>query len=272
MNFYIQKASGEQQLFSVKKFRRSLRKAGATGSQINIVLQEVMRQKPKSTREIHGLAMRMLKKESLPIADRYNLKQGIMELGPDGFPFEKFIGELFRAQGYQVKTNLIMSGACVDHEVDCFAQKDGKKHIIETKFHHRMGIKSDVQVALYVQARFQDLCDWAARKRVTYDQVWLVTNTKFTTQAMQYALCKKMNLMGWNYPDENNLAQMVEKYGLFPITTLSTLSRRQKLEFMQQGLVMCRDVQKNTALLKKMGLSDSAITRIIRQSETLCKI
>jgi hypothetical protein len=272
MKFYVQKASGERELFSVKKFRRSLKRAGASASETEQVLQEVMKQKPKSTREIHKLAIKMLKKQNLPTADRYNLKQGIMELGPEGYPFEKFIGELFRAQGYKVETGVIIPGACVDHEIDCLIKKDGKSHIVETKFHNRMGIKSDVQTTLYVQARFQDLCDWARRKNSNYDEVWLVTNTKFTSQAMQYGMCKKMKLLGWNYPDANNLAQLVEKYNLFPITALTTLSNRQKNEFMQKGFVLCKDAEKHIGVLKKMRLSDAAINRIIEESQAICKI
>lgn len=272
MKFYIEKASGERELFSVKKFRRSLKRAGASASEIEHVLQEVIKQKPKSTRAIHALAIKLLQKQNLPIADRYNLKQGIMELGPEGYPFEKFIGELFRALGYTVETGLIIPGACVDHEIDCLIKKDGKSHIVETKFHNRMGIKSDVQTALYVQARFQDLCDWARRKNSTYDEIWLITNTKFTTQAIQYGMCKKMKLLGWNYPDENNLAQLVEKYSLFPITTLTTLSNRQKNELMQKGFVMCKDTEKHINILKQMRLSNTTINKIIAEAKAICKI
>src|SRR5579872_2361021 len=230
MKFYIQKASGERETFSVKKFRRSLKKAGASRQETEMVLREVMKRKPATMHDLHMLAINMLKKENRPIADRYNIKRGIMELGPEGFSFEQFMGELFRALGYRVKTDQIIPGACVDHQIDALLEKDGKQSIVEAKFHNRMGLKCDVKTTLYVQARFEDLRDYTKQSKNNFSEVWLVTNTKLTEQAMQYATCKGMRLIGWNYPAENNLVQLIEKYKLLPITTLSSLSSRKKQE------------------------------------------
>lgn len=274
MNFNIKKSSGEREQFSIKKFRRSLRRAGASNKEIQKVVSEIKKKRPKTTKQIHAISMRILKKENRPIADRYNLKHAIMALGPEGYPFEKFIGELFRAQGYHVETSLVVPGTCVNHEVDGIAQKEDKHYMIETKFHNRMGIKSDIQVALYVQARFQDVCDyWISKHKAhKYREVWLITNTKFTSQAIQYAECKKMRLIAWNYPTENNLAQLVEKYQLIPITTLSLLSKKQKRILIQQGVVMCKDIQKQKTMLKKLGISDHKIEKIIAESQAVCKL
>lgn len=274
MNYYIQKFTGKRERFDLKKFKRSLRKSGASDREIQTIITQIKKKRPKSTQEIHELTLRLLKKENRQVADRYNLKRGIMELGPEGYPFEKFIGELFMAQGYKVKTNLVIPGLCVTHEVDGLAEKNDKHYMIETKFHNRMGIKSDVKVALYVQARFEDICDyWIKDHKIhKYHQAWLVTNTKFTSQAIQYGECKKMKLIGWNYPAKNSLAQLVERYDLFPITTLTSLTKKQKREFINAGFVMCKHAKDQIKLLKKLGLSDRKIQQIIDESQAVCRI
>jgi len=54
MSFYVIKSTGKKELFNIKKFRRSLRKAGASAKLIKEIVQE-LEKKPemRSTKEIH---------------------------------------------------------------------------------------------------------------------------------------------------------------------------------------------------------------------------
>ena len=80
-----------------------------------------------------------------------------MELGPTGFPFERFIGEILKTQGYTVSLGQTLEGACAPHEIDVIAEKGKELMIVEAKFHNELKIKSDLRVALYVKARYDDL-------------------------------------------------------------------------------------------------------------------
>ena len=62
-----------------------------------------------------------------------------MELGPSGFPFENFIGHIFRHDGYSTDVGVIMQGNCVTHEVDVLACKDDRCYIVECKYHNQAG-------------------------------------------------------------------------------------------------------------------------------------
>ncbi len=57
-------------------------------------------------------------------------------------------------------------------------EKDGKKYMIECKFHNR-GIKTHIKVAMYTHARFLDLKEY-------FDAAWLICNTKCTSKAIRY--------------------------------------------------------------------------------------
>ena len=146
MPFFIRKSSGEKELFDIKKFRRSLRKSGCSDKVAEKIVKEIKKRRPKSTKEIHELTTKLLQKYQPYIADRYNLKRALMELGPAGYSFELFVAQLLAHQKYKVKTNQIINGFCVDHEVDIIAEKGDQHIMIECKFHNRPGLKSDVKV------------------------------------------------------------------------------------------------------------------------------
>lgn len=275
MTFYIRKSSGEKQRFNLDKFRRSLFKAGAKEKEIDFIIQQIKKEKPKSTKTIHEITTDILKKRSPAVADRYNLKRALMELGPDGYLFEQFVAKIFEEQGYKTITNPIIPGACVDHEVDISAQKNDLHFMVECKFHNRMGLKSDVKVTLYVFARFEDIRDaWETEPKHThaFHKAWIATNTQFTSEAIKYAQCKGMMLVGWGYPEHGNIAQLIEKHSLFPITTLTSLTKSQKRIFLKKGFVLCKDAQQHRNMLKGLGLTPREIEKIIAESQAVCQI
>jgi Holliday junction resolvase-like predicted endonuclease len=270
MAFYITKASGEQELFDIKKFRHSLRKAGASVSLANQIVEEIIEIHPTSTKEIHDYVIKLLARSSRPIAARYNLKRALMEFGPAGFPFEKFIAQILQKEGFKTDVNQQVYGACIWYEIDIVAEKKGKWHIIECKFHNQQGIKSDVKVALYNKARFDDIQN--AKKNGTYKQAWLITNTKFTTVAVKYAECIGLKLIGWSYPHDNNLPMLIDRFGLHPITALTSLSRAQKRMLLEQGLVLCRNIDDYKKSLEKLGFSERRINQLVAESKAVCNL
>lgn len=275
MIYTIQKSSGEQQRFDLHKFRRSLFKAGASEQTINSIVATIHKENPSSTKKIHELALKLLKQQEPAVADRYNLKHSLMEFGPEGYSFEQYISQILAAMGYEVETNIIMVGACITHEVDIVAKTDAEYGIVECKFHNRRGPKSDVKVALYMQARYEDIRD--ARKKNPYitekkSTIWVITNTKFTSEAIKYGTCKNMKLISWDYPEHGSLADLIEKYNLYPITTLTSLNKQQKQKLMAQKIVLCKDVRAQKERLQKMGMSDTEIEQLMKESKAVCKI
>jgi Holliday junction resolvase-like predicted endonuclease len=229
----ITKASGEKEPFSETKLRRSLERIRVAPAIIDNIVAQIKSelQDGMKTSEIYRRAFSLLRQHKTFAAGRYSLKKAIMDLGPSGHPFEKLVGELLKSEGYSVEVSVIVQGRCVTHEIDVIAKKDNRCVMVECKFHNEAGIKSDVKVALYVQARFEDLVNqWQMHSDTAqkFDEAWLMTNTKLTTEAIQYANCVGMKAVGWNYPPTNGLETWVEKAGLHPVTSLTTLSKYQK--------------------------------------------
>lgn len=144
----ITKASGDIGPFFEDKLKNSLRKAGADNETINYVLEEVEKEiyEGITTRKIYKKTFSLLKKNRLrPVGARYKIKQAIMELGPSGFPFERYIGEIFKYKGYKVKVGETVQGHCVKHEVDVILENNQKIIFIECKYHKSSGFSCDVK-------------------------------------------------------------------------------------------------------------------------------
>jgi Holliday junction resolvase-like predicted endonuclease len=274
MEMYIRKASGKRELFDVEKFRTSLKKAGAEHDLVERLVFEIQQlPKLRSTKEIYSYALTRLQQERPVVAARYNIKRALLELGPAGFPFEQFIAELFRAQGYAAVTDQIEPGFCVEHELDVVLTRDSTIAMVECKFHNSQQLKTDVKVALYCKARFEDIeKTWQGQegKKPRYHGMWLVTNTKFTSEAIRYAACAGIELLGWSYPAQENLPVLIDRYRLYPITTMPTLTRVQKRSFIKEGFVLCRDAKSYISVMRKYGMSQAEIDALVRDAEELC--
>ena len=265
----VQKASGEMEPFSEQKLRRSLRKSGASKNLVEMIVVHIRRELKSGmkTSDIYRHAFSLLRRQELSVAGRYSLKQGIIDLGPSGHPFETLVGELFKAEGFSAKVGQIIKGLCVNHEVDVVAKKGSQRIMAECKFHNQFGLKSDVKVALYIKARFDDIK--AAGQKL--DEARLVTNTKLTQDAIRYARCVGMKVLGWNYPVKEGLGARIDRAGLHPITCLTSLSRAQKRQLLDRGLVLCKDLIKRQDLLLVSGMTKIKIDTLKVEVNRLCR-
>ncbi len=241
MSVLVQKMDGSLEPFDIDKLKHSLRKAGASEKAVEEISTHIASEVYNgiTTQEIYAHAFEILKHyERRPVAARYSLKRAIFDLGPSGFPFEQFIAQMFKALGYKnVQTGRRMKGSCAEHEIDVYAEKDGKRVGAELKFHNTPGFKTDLKVALYVSARFNDLSQ-------KIDEGWLITNTKFTQNVKKFSSCSGLKLLGWDYPHNNSLVNIIEKSAVHPITALTSLNSAQKRTLIERDVVICKQALK----------------------------
>jgi len=267
----ITKADGERELFDPGKLERSLENAGASSTMRARVLRHVMDELKDGmmTEEIYRRAFKLLRdEEHMPIAARYSLKRAVFALGPSGFPFELFLAEILRAQGWSARADVILRGRCASHEVDVVAERDGTRIGIEAKFHNDPGGKTDIQTALYVHARYHDLKN-APDPSSRVDEGWLVTNTRFTRNAINYAQCSNMTMIAWDYPQNRGLLSMIEESRVHPLTALTTLSDSEKRRLMDQKIVLCKQILA-PHVLRDFGIRPSSIPLALQEAGHLC--
>lgn len=271
----VKKASGEVEPFSQQKFENSLRKAGASDETIRNIVSDIKNwlHEGVSTHKIYARAFGLLKKKSGGSAARYKLKKAMLELGPTGFPFEQFIGELMKQQGFEVKTGQLIKGVCVQHEVDVVATNHKIQCLMECKFHNSPEKISNVQVPLYIRSRMNDIIE--VRKNDTeYKglefQSWVVTNTRFSSDAIDYGTCSGLKMLSWDFPENNSLKDLIERYRIFPITTLVHLTQKQKIALTEKGIVLCRQLWQKKEILDEFGLSNTNKLKVIDELTALC--
>lgn len=271
-NFKIIKSSGERVDFSVSKLRNSLYKSGAdeltVDTIINVVRDELYQ--GISTKEIYNRAFALLKKKQSVFASKYKLKKAIYELGPTGFPFEKFIGALMKYSGYDVEVGKIMQGKCVSHEVDVVASKNGHHIVVECKFHSEKTTTCNVKVPLYIHSRYRDIVAQYKNTSKCPEEGWVVTNTRFTLDAITYGKCSDLYLLSWDYPKNDGLKDRIDRLGLYPITVSTLLTNREKQFLLSRDIVLCRQLINDLFYLDHLGVSESRKKKILSEISMLC--
>lgn len=270
---HIVKADGEKELFDPAKLDNSLTRAGASEEVRRRIIDHMIEEieEGMTTSEIYRHAFKLLRKdERHPVAARYSIKRAVFDLGPSGFPFEQFVSELLRTDGWNTETGVAMNGKCTSHEVDVLAKKEGKKIGVEVKFHNAAGTKTDVKAALYVYARFEDLKE-ARDPQMKVDEGWLVTNTRFTRNAVRYGKCVGLSMIGWDYPKNNGILDMIERSGVHPLTCLTTLTDGEKRKFLQKNIVLCKAITQGKHLLQEFGISSKKSEEVLEEASRLCK-
>jgi Holliday junction resolvase len=271
-NFQVIKSTGEREKFSTEKLRNSLKRSGASEMEIAHILETLMPLMFEgiSTKKIYVEAFRLLRHHSRAKAARYYLKRGIMDLGPSGFPFEKFIAELFKRQGYGVKTGLILNGKCVTHEIDVMAEKEHELLLIECKYRNESNVAVDVKTPLYIHSRFEDVMMNIAPSTKKFTG-WIVTNSRFTGDAQQFSFCKNIKLLSWSYPKNEGLKDIIDNTSMYPVTCLTSLTKHEKQMLLDNDVVLVKDIVNYKELLQRTGIKPLRLAKIIEEANLLCR-
>ena len=271
----IIKHSGQKAKFSIEKLKASLRKSDADEALVSEIANNVRDELYQgiSTKEIYNRAFSLLKKKKKGYASKYKLKKAIYELGPTGFPFEKFVGAILFYSGYEVKTGQILQGKCVTHEVDVVAHKNGQCLVAECKFHSDEGRNCDVKVPLYIHSRYRDILNYYGDRNngEIPNEGWVVTNTRFTEDAIKYGNCVGLHLLSWDLPKDNGIKDHIDRLGLYPVTVSTLLTQREKQFLLSRDVVLCKQLIDDHFYLDHLGISEKRKERILGEIELLCK-
>jgi hypothetical protein len=272
-SYIVRKSDGQEEYFSIEKLFNSLIRSKASIDEANAIIESLKDQIHEgiSTKKIHSMAFRLLKKQSLKNASRYHLKKGMMELGPAGYAFETYIGDLFSQLGYETRTSEIFQGKCVSHEVDVIAENEKEIMLMECKYKNMISLAVDVKVPLYIHSRFNDILENDLIKDTNKKfKGWIVTNSRFTEDAIAFGKCKGIHLLSWDYPHNKALKDLIDSTSLYPVTCLTTLSVAEKKWFLDRKKVLVKDLDGNKQLLKKANISEKRIPKILEEITNLC--
>ncbi len=270
----VTKYSGELVHYDEQKLINSLRKSGADQAMAESIVKEIESELYEGipSKKIYKRAYQLLKNISNVHAARYNLRTALLGLGPAGFFFEKFIAKLMQELGYQTKINIFLQGKCISHEIDILLLKNDLVTLVECKFHSGQDAKSDVKVPMYILSRFNDVKDrkydlFSAKRSIS--KCIIVTNNKFTTDAIQFGECSGLNMLGWDYPQKNGIKELVDRYRVYPITCLTTLTKEEKDQLLILDCINVKDLIQYPDYLKTIELSHNRIKNVFKEANQL---
>lgn len=271
----IVKTSGEKVHFSTDKLRSSLVQSGADDQLVEQIVGQVKEELYDgiTSREIYNRAFALLKNKKSIYAAKYKVKRAIFELGPTGFPFEKFVAAILDYSGFKTTVGKIMRGVCVTHEIDVFAEKNDNIYLLECKFHGEEDRNCNVKVPLYINSRFQDVKQQLIKDgEMDKERVigGVVTNTRFTDDALKYGICMGLHLFSWDYPEDDGLKDRIYRLGLYPITVSQLLTKREKQFLLSRDVVLCRQLIEDQFFLDHLGVSATRKQKILKEINQLC--
>jgi len=273
----IVKSSGINEDFDIKKLINSLTRSGAPSDVAFEIAKEIENELPQKARtgDIFRQARRLLRKHNIASGMRYSIKKAIFALGPSGYPFERYFGKIMARHGYEVETNRIIKGYCVDHEVDVIASNNNAYSVVECKYHSDAGKVSDVKIALYVHARFQDIrkaSDLSPEKSMAFHDGWLVTNTRCSIDAIRYAECVGLKIVSWKYPEKSSLERMIEDKRLYPVTILHSVRKNMLDALFKADIILAQDIadMPEETFAQKSGLDEQTAKILKHEADEIC--
>lgn len=271
----VTKASGAVENLDLGKLKRSLTRSGASSLQTDEIIRKLIKElRPvTTTKRIYRLARKYLRQLNHATGLRYSLKNALLRLGPSGYPFEKYFGAILRNYGYDVQVGIQLEGRCVRHEVDVMATNDQEVALFECKYRNKPGNTTDVKVAMYVRSRFEDLrpvieSEYPGRSY----RGCLVTNTRFTTDAEQYARCSGLDILSWRYPSGHSLEKMIEDKRLYPVTIVSGIKSGLIKTLIKRNIILIKDLAgiDLSEISRMLSLTEKKAATLKKQVDELC--
>ena len=126
---------------------------------------------------------------------------------------------------------------------------------------------------MYINSRFQDIkAHWikSSKNEEVLTPGWVVTNTRFTKDALQYGNCCGLYLLSWDHPKNNGLKDRIDRLGLYPITVSTLLTNREKQFLLSRDVVLCRELKNDSFFLDHLGVSETRKEKILNEISQLC--
>jgi hypothetical protein len=160
----------------------------------------------------------------------------------------------------------VTSSGSVSAEGVSFPRKH--QHLVECKFYISTGKNANVQVPLYVRSRINDIVSLRLGQPEFEGYSFsggIVTNTRFTEDAIAFGENSGLKLLSWDYPRGAGLKEIIDREKIFPVTVLTRLTIAQKHQLMERGIVVCRQIAEDESLLDMLGLEPGKRARIIEE-------
>jgi len=274
MDIYVTKADGSTQLYDRGRVLKTCLRMGVSREVADVVADKIEQKLYNGikTRKILDHIFTLLNEYRPVISHLVNLRKALSLLNP--MPdFETYVRILLQEYGYTVTPNQIVQGKCVEHEIDGIAQKEGITYCVEIKHHKNYHTRTDMDPVRISRAVFEDITEGYVQgvNDVHIDRAMIVSNTKFSEQALQYADCRNIAHLGWNTPVDQDLPTMIMEKNAYPVTYLKELTRPIRKKLLSANILLLQDLAESTPheIVEKTGIEKKPIEHLIEDAHTI---
>lgn len=272
LRVFITKANGLRQLFDREKIIRTCLKMGVNQKIAIDIVNEVERQLYDgiTTAKIFKLVFSLLENHKPSVKYFIDLRKALslMISKPE---FEMFVQILLSFNGYAVSSNQLLQGKCVRHEVDGLARKDGVTFFVEAKHHYRYHTPTGLDESRIARAVLEDITEGYEldNNNLKIERAMLVTNTRFSEQAIIYGKCRNILQIGWRSPEKLSLQSMIEEKKVFPLSCIRGLRTETRIRLVDSGIILIKQLISSDPLKlsRKSGISSSTLKKLIEKAK-----
>lgn len=273
MGVFVTKADGSKQLFDREKVVRTCLRMGASSDIAYAVAEKVERRLYDGilTKQVLQMIFRFMRNYKPGLGYLFDLKKGLslMNSKPE---FEMFVRVLLAHHGFEVESNRILDGKCVDHEVDAIARKDGITYFVEAKHHTSYHALTGLDESRIARAVLEDVTERYALggNKLKIDQAMIVTNTRYSDHAIKYGKCRNILQIGWSLPEDLSLQKMIEEKKLYPLSCLRGLRDDVRMRLVNSGIILIRQLLNEDpwVIAQKTGLPRDFLRGIIEKAKS----
>jgi len=273
LGVHVTKADGTMQLFDREKVFITCLRMGASRKTADEIAEKVERRLYDGipTSKILQMTLRLLRKYKPAVRHLLDLRKGLslMDSKPE---FENFVQILLAHNGFEVTPNRLITGRCVEHEVDAIAKKDGLTYFVEAKHHINYHTPTGLDESRIARAILEDVTEGfeLGKSSLRIDRAMIVTNTRYSEHARRYGRCRNILQIGWSSPTNLCLQNMIEEKNLYPLSCLRDLKNETKTKLVNSGIVLMKQLFEETlqTLARKTGIQKETLKQIIEKAKT----
>ena len=271
----MQKADGSLQQFDAAKVVKTCLRLGASRRTAEKIALEIEKQihDGMRTRDILQMIYSKLRLYKPEISHLTDLRKALSLISPRDF--EVYIQQLLREHGYSVTPNQIVQGKCIDHEVDAIASKGNQVYLVEIKHHVNYHSPTGLDESRIARAVFEDITDGYQKgtNSLQINRTMIVTNTKFSDHSLQYSKCRGIDQIGWSYPVNNGLQDLIEEKQFHPLTCLKELDEDLYSALISNDIIAMKQVINTSPseLAWRTGRSKQSMDKLIHRARLLEK-
>jgi len=201
---------------------------------------------------------------------RFSLKDAMKKIGPAGFVFEDYARRVLSHYEMKVDPSMIIHGRCCQYEIDFLAYKEDLVYLGECKYRNNSGDRVDVNVCLKSFAILDDVKN-SGRFKDKKVNFLIVTNSRFTNEAIKYSNCKGFELLGWDYPQNEGLEDMIEAKNLYPVTILPSFKGYLAEALKKERIMLVNDIFSLNIekFSKRVNIPKKQLESLMREAEIL---